>query len=89
MADFTWTCPYCGRNNFKTQGGLTKHQKSNPGCRKQIFQNYGYNFDQLAAANILQLNNVPFAQDDSSVGNCQQPVATLQKRRYVNRNNHL
>ena len=64
MSEFTWTCPHCNRSNFKSQGGLTKHQKHNILCKRKMNAAFGYNLEEKSSAHFLSLQRV--SNDDES-----------------------
>ena len=53
MEDYTLTCPYCKRNDFKNSSGLTQHQRHNRTCNRLILQKYGANFDHQPAVHFV------------------------------------
>jgi len=53
MSDAVYKCEACGRNNFKSQRGLSKHKLENKACRAHLHARFGSNADsKIAAAHL-------------------------------------
>jgi len=53
MSNATYKCELCGRDNFKSQRGLSKHKLENKGYRDHLKARFGSNTDaKIAAAHL-------------------------------------
>ena len=68
MSTFTWKCPYCGRDDFKTQGGLTKHQKTTVRCKRKVAEAFGYDVEHMSAAFFMGLNKTTVGKSTNNMG---------------------
>ena len=41
MSEATYKCELCGRDDFKSQRGLSKHKLENEGCRDHLKARFG------------------------------------------------
>jgi len=58
MSNATYKCDLCGRDDFKSQRGLSKHKLENKGCRDHLKARFGSNTDTKIAdveASFLEL----------------------------------
>jgi len=58
MSNATYKCELCGRDNFKSQHGLSKHKLENKGCRDHLKAHFGSNTDAKIAAAHLPVDTV-------------------------------
>ena len=58
MSNATYKCELCGRDNFKSQRGLSKHKLENKGCRDHLKARFGSNTDAKIAAAYLPVDTV-------------------------------
>jgi len=58
MSNATYKCELCGRDNFKSQRGLSKHKLENKGCRDHLKARFGSNTDAKIAAAYLSVDTV-------------------------------
>jgi len=56
MSEATYKCEHCGRDNFKSQRGLSKHKLENKGCRDHLKARFGSNADAKIAAACLPVD---------------------------------
>ena len=53
MSDVVYKCELCGRDNFKSQRGLSKHKLENRACRDHLKARFGSEADSKIAAACL------------------------------------
>jgi len=58
MSDAIYKCELCGRDNFKSQRGLSKQKLENKGCRDHLKARFGSNTDAKIAAACLPVDTV-------------------------------
>jgi len=56
MSNATYKCELCGRDNFKSQRGLSKHKLENKSCRDHLKARFGSNTDAKVAAAYLPVD---------------------------------
>ena len=60
MSNAIYECELCGRDNFKSQHGLSKHKLENKGCRDHLKARFGSNTDTKIAAAYLPVDAVQY-----------------------------
>ena len=60
MAENAFCCPYCGRKDFKTQRGLSRHQQSSVKCKKKKDAQFGYQTVDTSGAFFMQPQAIVF-----------------------------
>ena len=58
-------CPYCGRHDFKTQRGLTRHQNTSDKCKRLKDAKFGLQSVEMNAAFFMQPQPISFPKPAS------------------------
>jgi len=58
MSEAVHKCEHCGRDNFKSKRGLSKHKLENEGCKDHLKARFGSTADTKMAAACLPADTV-------------------------------
>ena len=58
MSEAVYKCEHCGRDNFKSKRGLSKHKLENKGCKDHLKARFGSTADTKIAAAYLPVDTV-------------------------------
>ena len=58
MSEAVYKCEHCGRDNFKSKRGLSKHKLENKGCKDHLKARFGSTADTKIAAAHLPVDAV-------------------------------
>ena len=64
MSSLPLRCPFCRRNNFKSQGGLTQHQLHNKQCFAKLCEDNGAKAGGIPAAKVIAIAHTVLLKTD-------------------------